>query len=58
MKDWLRGKAFARWVQFGHRFFGFHQFNMYAPEDNVVAITFSQSEEYLERVEEIELDEF
>lgn len=56
MKDWLRAKAFARWTQFGHRFFGFHQFGMYAPDGEIVAITFSRSEEYLDHVELIELD--
>lgn len=57
MKDWLRVKAFALWVEFGHKLFGFHHVGMYAPDDNIVAITLSQSEEYVDRVSEIKLED-
>lgn len=55
MKEKLWAKAFGLWVQFGHKFYGFHHVGIYAPNDEVVAVTFSQSEEYIDRVSEIEL---
>lgn len=51
--------AVRLWIGFGIKVFRWEYASMYVPDkekDELVAITFSQSEEYIERVTEIELD--
>ena len=54
--EWIRLWLFGLWVQFGRKMFGWHHIGIYAPnEDETVAITFSTSKDYVEKVSEIEL---
>jgi len=47
------------WVWFGHKFFGWHYIDMYSPgsdkdpDAEVIGITFSSSEEYINRVADL-----
>lgn len=53
----MRAKIFALWAEVGHRLFGFGHIGLYSPDDEIVAVTFSNSAEYLDKVEEVALDE-
>jgi len=47
------------WVWFGHKFFGWHYIDMYSPgsdkdpDAEVIGITFSSSQEYINRVADL-----
>lgn len=52
----LKYQLFMIWVWFGHKLFGWHYIDLYSPNQDkdpnaeVIGITFSSSEEYINRI--------
>lgn len=45
---------FQIWVWFGHKVFGWHHIDIYAPnKKEVTGITFSQSEDYINKIQKV-----
>ena len=49
----IRGYIFQTWAWFGHKVFGWHYIDVYAPNEVVVGITFSNDEKYIDKVGDI-----
>lgn len=60
MIEWLRYNLFMVWVWIGHKAFGWHYIDMYSPgsdknpDAEVIGITFSSSEEYITKIQNVE----
>lgn len=60
MKDWFYHKIFWLWMYFGMRFLGYKFVDLFVPiqdeegDGDVVGITFSTDEGYIDKVQEIE----
>ena len=60
MLDTLRYYLFMAWVWIGHKSFGWHYLDIYSPNSDkdpnadVVGITFSSSEDYIKRIQDLE----
>lgn len=53
MKERLIYFLFEKWVDFGHRMFGWPYIVIYSPKDNVMGITFTKSEKYADKINEL-----